>query len=269
MHLGRGGQTEQSGWDLLQRLLDAEDDVSGMWRAFLRRYSDLILKIIWQWERDHDAVMDRYVYICARLAEDDFARLRRFDPSGRSPRPKVSTWLTVVVRNLCIEQHRQQEGRQRYPNALVRMSAFDREVFRLHYWEGYPVAEIEHMVAPTEGHSVSEALRRIQALALRPSRTWNRPKDRVRFVDYAAHFGARNGQGLPDLISDEQRQWLDRMLEQMPREARLVIKFRFWDDLSGPQIARLLQITPRRVYYVLSKALDDLRERALVRRDST
>ena len=43
---------------LLDRLLHTESPTAA-WREFLRRYSGLILKVLWQWEHDHDAVMER------------------------------------------------------------------------------------------------------------------------------------------------------------------------------------------------------------------
>jgi DNA-directed RNA polymerase specialized sigma24 family protein len=252
---------------LLDRMLHTSSPTAA-WREFLRRYSELILKIVWQGEYDHDAVMERYLYVCRHLAEDDFQRLRQFDPS-RTPRPKLSTWLTVVVRNLCIEHHRRTEGRRRYPKALARLSEFDRKVFALYYWEGYAASEIEHMVTPPDGASVPQTLRRIEGLALRSSKTWNRPTDRIQHVDYAARHGRQNGRALPSLIQEETIAWLEEIVAQLPGEERLVVQLRFWEDLSAPQIARVLQTSSRRVYYVLSNALEALRERAVVRNSPT
>ena len=48
---------------LLRELLSAGRRSAQVWKELLRKYSNLFLKIIWQFEKDVDAVMDRYLYI--------------------------------------------------------------------------------------------------------------------------------------------------------------------------------------------------------------
>jgi RNA polymerase sigma factor (sigma-70 family) len=58
----------------------------------------------------HDEAMDAYAFVLDRLREQDFRRLRGFADDGLS---KVTTWLTVVTRRLCLDFYRQQYGRAR------------------------------------------------------------------------------------------------------------------------------------------------------------
>lgn len=97
--------------DEVQALLSAgPGEVDGTaWSAFLEAYSRLILHIARKTCTGRDAAMDRYAYVLERLREDDFARLRSFDPGGRA---RFSTWLAVVVRRLCTDFHRKLYGRR-------------------------------------------------------------------------------------------------------------------------------------------------------------
>lgn len=78
------------------------------WQVFLERYSLLLLHTAFTLDRDYDRAMDRYLYILDRLRRHDCHRLRKFQAIGRG---KFSTWLVVVARRLCLDQHRQAYGR--------------------------------------------------------------------------------------------------------------------------------------------------------------
>ena len=245
---------------LLHRLF-SEDAVAVeyAWKEFLRRYSDLILKVIWQFERDVDAAMEKYVYVCTHLAEGEFARLRKYRPERHAVPPKLSTWLTIVVKNLCVEQYRVKQGRRRFPRALDQLPAFDRKVFRLYYWKGYTAHEIVQILegeVSRNGYSVTEALDRIKALALRPSKTWvDGPP--TTFIPFSEQYHREDGN--PSLQT-EALAFSEACLEALTSEERLVVRLRFWEDLSAPNIAALLHgPTPRQVYTILERALKKMR----------
>jgi RNA polymerase sigma factor (sigma-70 family) len=96
----------------LARLLRPQDHASRDvdWSAFTAAYSKLLLHTARSLGGDHDAVMDRYTYVLEQLRRDDFQRLRSYAADGRS---KFTTWLVVVARRLCLDQHRQRYGRDR------------------------------------------------------------------------------------------------------------------------------------------------------------
>lgn len=91
-------------------LLNAPDQGSadGAWQALLSAHGSVILKAARRFNRDYDSSMDAYAYVLEKLRADDFRRLRTFD--GRA---KLSTWLVVVTRSLCLDLYRQRYGRRR------------------------------------------------------------------------------------------------------------------------------------------------------------
>jgi DNA-directed RNA polymerase specialized sigma24 family protein len=247
---------------LLARLVAEGQEAEAAWKEFLRRYSNLFLKIIWQFETDQDAVMDAYLYVCSRLAANNLAILRKFSHDYSANPPKFTTWLYAVVRNLCVDAHRAAHGRRRYPSAIARLSAFDRLVFALYYWDGYTVEEIEYLTenSPRRNNgSVAEGLARIDAslTPVRRQRLLHSLKpDMLPYADGMAL--TRTMPVAPDLLDEAQvEQWLAVLSE----EERLVVRLRFWEDMTGSEIADVLSIEPtQRVYSLLKKALKRLRQ---------
>lgn len=78
------------------------------WNAFLEVYSERILKVARSLPGDDDAVMDRYLFVLEDLMGEDFRRLRVYAPH---PGARFSTWLSIVVRRLCLDHHRKKYGR--------------------------------------------------------------------------------------------------------------------------------------------------------------
>jgi RNA polymerase sigma factor (sigma-70 family) len=58
--------------------------------------------------------MDAYAFVLEQLRVDDFRRLREF---AADPRSKLSTWLVVVARRLCLDLYRRRYGRSRGPSS--------------------------------------------------------------------------------------------------------------------------------------------------------
>jgi RNA polymerase sigma factor (sigma-70 family) len=78
------------------------------WAAFLASYSPLILHVARAMGGDHDAVMDRYAFAIEALRRDDCRRLRAYVEDGRG---SFQTWLVVVIRRICLDEHRHRYGR--------------------------------------------------------------------------------------------------------------------------------------------------------------
>jgi RNA polymerase sigma factor (sigma-70 family) len=94
----------------LRQLLDAADgpEQEQAWSEFVDSYSRLILYVARRMPCDHDLVMDRYAFVLEQLREQHYRRLRTFAVDGRG---KFTTWLTVVVRRLCVDHDRRRNGR--------------------------------------------------------------------------------------------------------------------------------------------------------------
>jgi RNA polymerase sigma factor (sigma-70 family) len=96
------------------------------WCDFLSAYSDLIYATIRHIAHDHDHLSDCFLFICEKLADRDFRRLRAFAPDGRAT---FSTWLRAVVRNLSLDWYRSQFGRARSFGRVASCPAIDQEIF--------------------------------------------------------------------------------------------------------------------------------------------
>jgi RNA polymerase sigma factor (sigma-70 family) len=98
---------------VLQEVLHASDPqgCDEAWATFVAHHSRLLLKVASAKWGGYDATMDRYAYILDKLREQDFRRLRGYQPGDA----KFSTWLVVVARRLCSDFDRERYGRPREP----------------------------------------------------------------------------------------------------------------------------------------------------------
>src|SRR5690348_469998 len=95
----------------LVRLVRAESPIDSelAWRAFTVEHSRLMLHACRTFWRSPDDAMDSYAEVLENLRADDFRRLREFT---QHPRCKVSTWLVVVARRVCLDIYRRRYGRR-------------------------------------------------------------------------------------------------------------------------------------------------------------
>ena len=95
----------------LSALLTASDSQSreDAWAAFLAAYSALIMRVARLLGGGDDAVMDRYAFVLDQLRRDDLKRIRQYAADGRG---EFTTWLVLVVRRLCLDEHRRRYGRR-------------------------------------------------------------------------------------------------------------------------------------------------------------
>jgi RNA polymerase sigma factor (sigma-70 family) len=99
----------------LDRLLAVQahagiDAVDAAWRVFIAEHTRLLLHVARSVSTNHDDTMDAYTFVLEQLRADDFRRLREF---AADPRSKLSTWLVVVARRLCLDLYRRRYGRNR------------------------------------------------------------------------------------------------------------------------------------------------------------
>jgi RNA polymerase sigma factor (sigma-70 family) len=94
----------------LSRLLQSRSahDADADWRAFIAEHSRLILHVCHSVWHGHDDAMDAYAQVLEHMRADEYRRLREF---ARDPRSRVSTWLVVVARRICLDLYRRRYGR--------------------------------------------------------------------------------------------------------------------------------------------------------------
>jgi len=247
---------------VLRDLLSENEPRQTAWTEFLRRFSDLILKIAWEFASDRDEAMAAYLFVCERLAADDFAKLRTYDPAQSKSPAKVSTWLAVVVRNLCIEHYRQTEGRQRYPDAVADLSPIDQRVFELYFWEGESPREIVRRLETSSEYAadqVQPALDRLRDLDLHPSKTWaRRPPRQMEAFEDSLHGDNQSAEERRS--KKDRRTWMHDHLEKLPPKERLAVRWYYWTGVSASTIGQLLEVSQRKVYTLMERALQKLRD---------
>jgi RNA polymerase sigma factor (sigma-70 family) len=96
----------------LAQLLRAPDGATraAAWDELIANHTRLLLAAARSFGGGHDDTMDRYSYILEKFRDDDFHRLRSYEPNRGA---SFSTWLTVAARRLCLDYQRARYGRHR------------------------------------------------------------------------------------------------------------------------------------------------------------
>lgn len=95
----------------LERLLDPSAPIGqreAAWSAFVEEHTRLLLHVARTVDGRNDGGMDAFAFVLGKLREDEFRRLRTWRNDGRS---RLSTWLVVVARRLCLDFVRHRDGR--------------------------------------------------------------------------------------------------------------------------------------------------------------
>ena len=70
------------------------------WDFFIERYAGLVLATLQGMGFDQDEAMDRFVFVCEKLCEGRFRRLRSVRFAGN--RGELVPWIRTVVKNLAV-----------------------------------------------------------------------------------------------------------------------------------------------------------------------
>lgn len=192
-----------------------------------------------------------------RLIEDDYALLRKF--RGESA---VTTYLTVVLATLLREHRTRTLGRWRPSAAARRGGALAVRLERMVRREGYRLAEAGERLR-TAGETTlpdRELARLLGGLPVRP------PPRPVQAGPEAleaapAPGGADEAAEGADAAAARQaaEAALERAMEGLPDEARLVLRLRYWEGLSVADVARGLGVAQKPLYRRIERALGRLR----------
>jgi len=263
---------EQSPDCVLQKLRSG--DPHEAWAEFLEEYSGLVFQVGRHFERDLDRASDCFQFVCEKLSEDHFRRLLRFKPLGPA---SFSTWLRVVVRNLCLDWQRQEYGRHRPFRSISRLSSFDQEVFKHVYERGVSAAEtlplLQSKFPDVVPERIAESRDRIEQ-QLTADQRWRlgiRSARRTQSVGTTV----QEGEAAPVEIADprpdpealaiigERRGTLRRALARLSKSERLLVRLRFEQELTLEQIARLLNLgnaqrADRQIKIILTRLREEL-----------
>ncbi len=216
------------------------------WEEFLRLYAGTVLGVVRHFERDEDAIADCFVHVCQQLIKNRFQRLRKFNVRGPA---RFTTWLRAVVRNLCLDWHRQEFGRYRPFNALRRASALDQQIYAKVYEEGLSAPEVLESLRPAfpslNSEAVAAAIQRIAAV-LTPRQRWLLTVRRAQVLPLDGEWilgelDVVDPQPGPEAaaIAKDQTEKLGHAVVQLPAGDRVLLGLRFGQSLTLEQIARV------------------------------
>ena len=245
------------------------------WDRFLGEYAGLILQVVHLFERDPDRVDDCFLFVCEQLKKDRLRRLRRFEANGTAT---FSTWLRVVVRNLCLDWRRQRFGRPRIFRSIARLPEMDQEVFRCIYFRKLSENETLHTVRALhpalDREALAASLVRIRG-SLSPHQSWLLASRNPYMESISGNPDAATGDDRLRELTDpdpdpeteasgrEFLRALRRAMDGLPSKERLLLRLRFEQELTLEEIAELMQLgsavkAQRYLQQVLSKTREQL-----------
>jgi DNA-directed RNA polymerase specialized sigma24 family protein len=247
-------------------------DPQRAWELFIARYADVLFSYLNDLGFNYDQAMDRFVYICEKLSEQDFRRLKMIRYAGS--RGDLTPWLRKVAKHLCINWAWSAEGRRRLFKPVARLSERDQHVFQLYFWKGMSPSEIHerlrHDQAEIDLIEVLDCLERIFAV-LSHKNLWRlmsnlaRRRDAISIDEVDEDTGARlelaDARPNPEemLIQKEAEERMDRALESLSPREQLIIRFRYEEGTAIKEIAEMLHLGEREVKGSLKAGLVRLR----------
>ena len=237
------------------------------WRKFLDRYASLILRIARQHATSQQGQSDCFLFICEKLADDQFRRLKAYRPDSKS---KFTSWLQVVTARLAIDWYRGQHGRFKPFSSLSGISELELEVYRLNFEQGLGFDACWHTLSQKHRELTRDGLDKTIAkigAMLTPRQRWliSVRKAETEALDEEQITSQSNAgvQVLSEPESELERQQLaDRISNAMSKlepPQRLLIRLRFQQGLTFRQIARQENLGDSdRARYRVQSAVDQL-----------
>ncbi len=245
------------------------------WKLFIERYADRILSQLRRLGFDHDEAMDRFVYVCEKLSENDYRRLRAVRYPG--DRGDLTPWLRAVVNNLSISWTWSKYGRRRLPESVKRLSSKHQSVFRHYFFGGLAPSEVLEALHQ-EGDAAIDLLGVLDSLerifeGLSHGRLWRLVCNMARSRQCLS-LDAVEGDGQPALerkpaepdplqalLQKESSQKLTALLEELSTKQRLVIQLRYEEAMRTSEIASITGQDEKTVRSTLRSCLRRLRRR--------
>ena len=244
------------------------------WRVFIDRYADGMFSLIRSLGFDYDQAMDRFTYVCEKLCENDFRRLKAIKYAGSHG--DLTPWVRQVVKRLCINWAWSEDGRKRLLKPIALLGRLEQRVFELYFWQGLTPSQIderlrqEHFAEVTPA-SVFTALDQILS-QISEKKLWRlisnlaRTRGSVSLDDVDEESGrswdAPDPQPDPELmlIQREQDQTLQRAVDDLTPRQLLILQFRFEHALSVREIGQIMRLEEREVRTIVDTSLELLRK---------
>ena len=239
------------------------------WRTFIDKHADTIFSLLRNLGFDYDQAMDRFVYVCEKLTEKNFRRLKAIKYTGSHG--DLTPWLRQVVKRLCINWAWAENGRKRLLKPIARLGPCERRVFELYFWNGLMPSVIEERLSQEhfEGVTLASVFLALEQIFSRLSekKLWRLISNLARAGGPASLDEVDDELGLsidpPDGSSDpeqelvrrEEDQRLRAALRDLPEQHLLIVRFRFEHALGTREIAEILGVEEREVKNALKASL--------------
>jgi RNA polymerase sigma factor (sigma-70 family) len=248
--------------NILLHLTSGQIDIG--WTTFLDAYSDALKTVVRRFETHDSAADECFEYICAKLSDDDFRRLKRFDPTGPA---RFRTWLTTVTANLCKDWRRSRYGRRRAPRFVQDLPDLDQAVFQLLFRQAMTHHECLHVLKSQFPKLKPADIERINAElfeALSVNQHWQLSISKHDHLpDDAIELAQQAPESRPDLQLqlEQDVRHLQSALARLEPEQRLLLQLRYQQDLTLREVAKLAGIDdPYKARRAIDKALAALKK---------
>ncbi len=256
--------------ELLSLFSSRPDDA---WDVFIDRYADLILSCLARLGFDHDQAMDRFVYICEKLCEQDYRRLKGIRYAGRQG--ELTAWIRTVVKHLAISWAWSVDGRKRLFKSIETLEAREQRVFELFFWYGLTPSQVHERLRFEEQSDVAytQVLDALDVIFAHLS-----DNQRWRLMSRLARTRTALAIGVPDpetglvfepadlgagaeerLIRQERRQVLGSALDGLAPRERLILQLRYEQAMGLAEVADSVSVSLSTVKSSIRSSLAQLR----------
>jgi RNA polymerase sigma factor (sigma-70 family) len=241
-------------------------DASAAWKSFLRQHGGVMLSVIRQYQRDPQCINDVFLFVCEKLIDNQFRRLRRYAPASDAC---FDSWLRTVVAHLCVDFHRSRSGRLRPTRTVLALSNLHRRVFTCRFGQQLNIAECLATLQP-EFPELNE-LRLAAVIAelngsLDSAQHWRlkmRQQGFVSLEDSSVEPRAElqsSAVGPEQLaINTEDKARVAAALARLRPQDRLLLRARFEQERPLREVARIAGLSdPYQARYRIERALEQL-----------
>jgi RNA polymerase sigma factor (sigma-70 family) len=193
-------------------------------------------------------------YAMLKLVEDDYRRLRKY--RGDS---SLRTYLTVVLQRLFLDYRTEKWGKWRPSTTAKRLGSTAMKLESLLYRDGVDFQEAREMLLARP--DTTECAESLWTLALELPR-----RERPKRMDEEVLANVGSAGRADDLVRREQmsliRSLESRLVQESGRltaEERTILRMRFDDGKSVPEIAEALELRPKALYGRIARLLRQLR----------
>jgi RNA polymerase sigma factor (sigma-70 family) len=239
------------------------------WELFLQEYNRAILAVVKRYVYDHDDQMEMFTHVLEQLRKDDFTRITSFFTESRPY--DFDGWLLTVSRNCCIDWLRRKKGD--LPSKYIRaMPEIDQCILNLIYRDGYSYEETYEVLKSSYGFKKSyeemivrlddliDSLQRNTRLKLFEKRIMHLP---LLSLDQSSS-NPQNPQQEKEIIKNETRDILAKILQTLPDQERLIIELHMVRGMTLKETARVLKIKNIwRLHRKMRRILGCLKERLI------